>query len=38
LMLNSLAKSLTADPSATEACREIDRALRLAGLPVTWNQ
>jgi hypothetical protein len=38
LMLNSLARSLTAVPSAAEVCREIDRALRLAGLPVTWNQ
>ena len=38
LMLNSLARSLTAVPSAAEVCREIDRALRLAGLPATWNQ
>jgi hypothetical protein len=38
LMLNSIARSLTTAPSAAEACREIDRALRLAGLPATWNQ
>ncbi len=38
LMLNSLAKSLIVAPSATETCQEIDRALRLAGLPSTWNQ
>jgi len=38
LMLNSLARSLIVAPSATEACQEIDRALRLAGLPSTWNQ
>ena len=38
LMLNSIARSLTVAPSATEACQEIDRALRLAGLPATWNQ
>jgi hypothetical protein len=38
LFLNSIAKSLAVAPSAEGACREIDRALRLAGLPVTWNQ
>jgi hypothetical protein len=38
LMLNSLARSLLVAPSATETVQEIDRALRLAGLPATWNQ
>ena len=38
LMLNSLARSLLVAPSATETVQEIDRALRLAGLPSTWNQ
>jgi hypothetical protein len=38
LMLNSLAKSLTVAPSASETVQESDRALRLAGLPATWNQ
>ena len=38
MMLNSLAKSLTASRSASDACQEVDRALRLAGLPVTWDQ
>jgi hypothetical protein len=38
LMLNSLARSLLVAPSATGTVQEIDRALRLAGLPATWNQ
>jgi hypothetical protein len=38
LMLNSLARSLLVAPSATETVQELDRALRLAGLPATWNQ
>jgi hypothetical protein len=38
LLLNSLARSLLVAPSATETVQEIDRALRLAGLPATWNQ
>ncbi len=38
LMLNSLARSLLVAPAATETVQEIDRALRLAGLPATWNQ
>jgi len=36
--LNSVARSLIAAPSARDARDEIDRALRLAGLPATWEQ
>jgi hypothetical protein len=38
LYLNSLARSLIAVQSAREAREEIDDALRLAGLPSTWEQ
>jgi len=35
LYLNSVARSLTAAPSARE---QIDHALRASGLPATWEQ
>ena len=38
LYLNSVARSLIAAPSAREARDQIDKALRLAGLPATWEQ
>ncbi|MBS0421545.1 MAG: hypothetical protein JSR66_27800 [Proteobacteria bacterium] len=38
LYLNSVARSLIAAPSARDARDQIDRALRLAGLPATWEQ
>ena len=38
LYLNSVARSLIAAPSARDARDHIDRALRLAGLPATWEQ
>jgi translation initiation factor 2B subunit (eIF-2B alpha/beta/delta family) len=38
LYLNSVARSLIADPSARDAREQIDHALRASGLPATWEQ
>ena len=38
LYLNSIARSLIAEPSAREAREAIDQALRTSGLPATWEQ
>jgi hypothetical protein len=38
LYLNSVARSLIAAPSAREARDQIDAALRVSGLPATWEQ
>jgi hypothetical protein len=38
LLLNSVARSLMAAPTAGEARQQIDHALRASGLPVTWEQ
>jgi hypothetical protein len=38
LYLNSVARSLIAAPSAREARDQIDEALRVSGLPATWEQ
>ena len=38
LYLNSVARSLIADPAARDAREEIDHALRASGLPATWEQ
>ena len=38
LYLNSIARSLIADPAAADARDQIDHALRASGLPATWEQ
>ena len=35
--LNSLAKSLRADPASRTACLKIDAAMRNAGVPTHWE-
>lgn len=35
--LNSLAKSLRADPSTRGVCMQIDSAMRNAGIPTHWE-
>jgi hypothetical protein len=35
--LNSLAKSLRADPSSRSVCLQIDTAMRNAGVPTHWE-
>jgi hypothetical protein len=35
--LNSLAKSLRADPGTRDVCMQIDRAMRKAGVPTHWE-
>jgi hypothetical protein len=35
--LNSLARSLRAQPEAREACLTIERAIATAGMPSTWQ-
>jgi len=38
MYLNSVARSLIADPEARDAREEIDHALRASGMPATWEQ
>lgn len=35
--LNSLARSLRAQPGAREACKQLDAAMRGAGVPTHWE-